>query len=89
MLNPQNILISVAVLLVLLFIYKSVLNPQVMPASSGPPTTCPENWKFEDGLCKPDYETNCMPFDPTKITSKSAGCNIARSCGTVWSGKCA
>jgi hypothetical protein len=34
------------------------------------------------------YNTNCMPFDPSKITSIISGCKLARSCGTDWKGMC-
>lgn len=78
-------LITVGVLLVL---YKFVFNPQAMPGK-GLSAVCPDRWQYLDGLCKPDYQTSCMPFNPTTITSDVQGCNLARTCGTNWPGKCA
>jgi len=89
MVNPKTVLVVVATVIVLLLAYRFVFNPQVLLGSSGLESTCPSRWEYSDGLCKPRYETNCMPFDPQTITSKVQGCNIARSCGTDWPGKCA
>uniref|UniRef100_A0A6C0JIL7 CPW-WPC domain-containing protein n=1 Tax=viral metagenome TaxID=1070528 RepID=A0A6C0JIL7_9ZZZZ len=89
MLNLQTVLVCVGVVLILLVAYRFLFNPQVLLGgihSEG--TTCPTHWKYIDGLCKPSYETSCMPFDPFVITSKVSGCNLARTCGTDWPGKC-
>jgi hypothetical protein len=89
MVKLQTVLVSVAVVGVLLFAYRYLFNPQVLLGSSDPASVCPERWSYIDGLCKPTYEVNCMPFDPYTITSKVSACNLARTCGTGWPGKCA
>jgi hypothetical protein len=85
----QTVLISVGVVIVLLLVYRFLFNPQVLLGGGNDvETTCPDRWDYIDGLCKPNYDTTCMPFDPFKITSNVAGCNLARSCGSNWPGKC-
>ena len=74
--------------IVLILAYRFLFNPQIVLGSSGPETVCPDQWSYTDGLCKPLYETSCMPFKPETITSKRQACNLARSCGTGWPGKC-
>jgi hypothetical protein len=86
----QTALIAVGIVAILLLAYRFLFNPQVvLGGGSSVETTCPDRWDYTDGLCKPTYETNCMPFDPFKITSNVSGCNLARTCGSSWSGKCA
>jgi len=89
MADPQTVLVCLGVLIVLLFAYRFLFNPQVLLGGvSSDGTTCPTHWNYVGGLCKPTYQTTCASFDPFTITSKVAGCNIARSCGTDWPGKC-
>ena len=89
MVKLQTVLLSVAVVAVLVFVYRYLFNPQVLLGSSGGASVCPDRWSYEDGLCKPSYNTICVAFDPSKITSKVSACNLARTCGTGWPGKCA
>jgi len=79
-------LAAVFTILILVF-YKFVINPVViLPAVK---TQCPAMWEYDvaSKMCKPMYETACLPFDPESKTlnSDAARCNVARSCGTTWS----
>jgi hypothetical protein len=38
------------------------------------------------GKCWPTYQTTCQPFDPSLYTKTR--CDIAKSCGTTWTGVC-
>ena len=38
------------------------------------------------GKCWPTYQTTCQPFDPSLYTANR--CDIAKSCGTTWTGLC-
>ena len=38
------------------------------------------------GKCWPTYQTTCQPFDPSLYTATR--CEIAKSCGTTWTGLC-
>lgn len=85
----QTVLVSLAVVLVLIFAYRYLFNPQVLFDTSGRASVCPDRWSYANGLCNPTYNTTCVSFDPSKITSKVSACNLARTCGTGWPGKCA
>ena len=83
-------LISIVSITGIILIYHYVFNPQIVSSPNKKTASqCPENWIYEDTLCKPTYPTSCMPFDPTKITSAVSACNLAKTCGTMWSGMCA
>ena len=70
-------------------VYKYVFNPQViLPATLSSVSTCPDRWTFRSAMCYPDYDTHCIPFDPKKLTNLREGCEIAKKCGTNWSGRC-
>jgi hypothetical protein len=76
-----------------LIVYKFVINPQIVLRMD--PTKmakCPDSWTYDSNsnLCKPNASTSCMPFDPNASTIQSAvaKCNLARTCGTTWSGMC-
>ena len=78
---------------IMLVVYKFVINPQVVLTLD--PTKmakCPDGWSYNlpTKLCQPDSQTTCMAFDPDapSIQSAAAKCNLARSCGTSWSGMC-
>jgi hypothetical protein len=80
--------------LLMLVIYKFVINPQVVLTLD--PTKmakCPDAWVYNSGtkLCEPNMPSECYPFDPDApaIQSAAAKCNLARTCGTSWSGMCA
>ena len=87
MVKLQTVLVSVAAVAILLFAYRYLFNPQVLLGSVGE-SVCPDRWSYVDGLCRPLYDTSCVSFDPSKITSKASACNLARTCGTNWPGKC-
>jgi hypothetical protein len=76
--------------LIVLF-YKFVIDPKRVK-DNGPMAICPDRWNYDATykLCKPSYSTNCLPFDPSSsnMTSMTAKCDLARSCGTFWSGMC-
>jgi len=76
-------------LVVVFIIYKYVINPQiVITPSMKTASKCPDRWTFDNGMCNPDYDTKCVPFDPSKIKLSYQACNIARQCGTNWSEMC-
>ncbi len=71
--------------------YKFVLNPQYVPTAPAL-SQCPDMWNYNlaTQMCEPGYETHCLPFNPNTntLTTLTAKCNLARSCGTSWSGVC-
>ena len=78
---------------IFLVIYKYAFNPQVvLTPNTNAMSTCPDRWTFNTvtKMCEPSYKTHCMPFNPTTPTLASVvgKCNVARSCGTTWSGFC-
>ena len=78
--------LAVVSTLLILFLYKVVINPVViLPAIK---TQCPDMWTYDMStkMCKPMYSTACLPFDPEASTLRtdSSKCNLARSCGTTW-----
>jgi hypothetical protein len=78
---------------IMLVVYKFVINPQVvLKIDPTKMAKCPDGWSYNivTKLCQPDSQTNCMVFDPdaSSIQSAAAKCNLARSCGTSWSGLC-
>ena len=87
--NPETVAYSLLFAVLCLLAYRYLFNPQIVTTlSRGSAVTCPDRWSYMDGLCKPMYKTSCMPFDPSKITSIIAGCNLARTCGSDWPGMC-
>jgi hypothetical protein len=79
--------------LLMLVIYKFVINPQVVLTLD--PTKmakCPDGWQYSisSKLCEPPASTNCTAIDPDAVAIQSAAakCNLARTCGTTWSGMC-
>ena len=85
------VVVSIVVTLLLLAIYKFVINPQmVIPPGKG--GTCPELWLLNPGsnMCEPQYTTKCTPFDPNSPTLQNsvAKCSLAHSCGTDWAAHC-
>lgn len=84
----KTAIIALLTVVVLILAYRYIFNPQLLLGSYGAPTTCPDQWAYSDGLCKPLYETSCVAFKPETITSKRQACNLARTCGTGWPGKC-
>lgn len=74
-----------------LVVYKVVVNPQVvLSIDTSKMAQCPDAWSLHNNLCTPNYKTECQPFDPklSTIQSATAKCNLARTCGTTWSGMC-
>jgi len=89
----STVLFTAVFTVLILAVYKFVINPQVVLTLD--PTKmakCPDGWSYSlvSKLCEPNTASTCMPFDPdaTSIQSAVAKCNLARSCGTSWSGMC-
>jgi hypothetical protein len=90
--------VTTAVLTVLftigfLVLYKLLINPQiVITPSVKNMAKCPDRWNYSitSQMCEPEYKTSCLPFNPNVETLDSAlaRCNVARTCGTTWSGMC-
>jgi hypothetical protein len=77
-----------------LLIYKFVINPQViLSLDTSKMAKCPDGWAYNiaTSTCDPQVKSTCYPFDPDAIAIQSAAakCNLARTCGTTWSGMCA
>jgi len=72
-------------------IYKYILNPQYVPTGTNM-SQCPDMWNYNSTtkMCEPGYKTHCLPFNPSvnTLVTMTAKCNLARSCGTSWSGMC-
>uniref|UniRef100_A0A6C0K172 CPW-WPC domain-containing protein n=1 Tax=viral metagenome TaxID=1070528 RepID=A0A6C0K172_9ZZZZ len=73
----------------LLFAYKYLVNPSVV-GTLALSAVCPDGWSYKGKMCHPDMKTSCMPFDPhaPTLSSTTAKCNLARTCGTDWNGAC-
>ncbi len=79
--------------LLFLFLYKRLLNPEIVYTPNlDSMTKCPDRWNYDpiSKTCMPGYKTSCLPFDPESSTldTLTAKCKVARSCGTSWSGFC-
>lgn len=77
--------------ILVLLVYKFVINPQlVLTPSVQHLSACPEHWSYDatTKLCSPTYDTPCGPFNPETVTTISQACGIATACGTNWSGMC-
>lgn len=76
---------------IFVLIYKYVLNPHYVPTNVTM-SQCPDMWNYDSTkqMCVPAYETHCLPFNPNSntLTTMTSKCNLARSCGTSWSGMC-
>ena len=73
--------------------YKFLINPQVVLTLDGSKMAkCPDAWAFNSSskLCEANMPTMCASFDPDAVAIQSAAakCNLARTCGTTWSGMC-
>lgn len=74
-------------------LYKYAVNPQmIIRPTMDNMSLCPDNWSYVESekKCVPTYPTSCSPFDPKAPTLDNvvARCNMARLCGTTWSGFC-
>ena len=67
------------------------MNPQYVLTSTNM-SQCPDMWNYNSTTqqCEAGYQTHCLPFNPKSntLTTMAAKCNLARSCGTSWSGMC-
>lgn len=86
-------LIAIVATLVFLLLYKYVFNPQIVYTPDiSKMSKCPDRWNYDpiSKTCAPGYKTSCLPFNPESsgMDTISARCNVARSCGTGWSGVC-
>ncbi len=83
--------LAVVFTLIFVAIYKYGLNPQYVPNATAM-AQCPDMWNYNTikQMCEPAYDTHCLPFNPNTNTlaTMTAKCNLARSCGTSWSGMC-
>ena len=77
----KTIIVAVGITIVIFLFYKFVMNPQIV--SGLPSKQCPERWSFDKPLCKPDYETICSAFNPSKM-SMSEKVSFAQQCGVKW-----
>jgi hypothetical protein len=89
LLLPLVIVFTVAILAVM----KYILGVHIeLPASVQQMSMCPDRWNINPltKMCEPAYSTHCLPFNPSAATlnTVTAKCNLARSCGTDWSGIC-
>ncbi len=87
-----TVLTAIFTILIIVF-YKYVINPQmIIKPTLENMDKCPDNWKYNETskLCEPQYQTHCTAFDPEDNILKTveAKCNLARNCGTTWSGFC-
>jgi len=78
---------------ILLVIYKYVLNPQiVVPIDGNSMAMCPDRWTYDSDkqVCEPQYSTHCLPFNPKAqtLTTPAEKCALAKRCNTDWSGLC-
>lgn len=74
-----------------LLLYKFVIDPAiVIDLSQQTFAQCPDKWSYNGSKCTANYQTNCLPFDPTAPTlnTAQAKCGLARRCGTTWNGFC-
>lgn len=71
-------------------IYYYVLKPTVVIPYKSDVAQCPTKWAYDEiqKVCRPFYETDCLPFDPeAEIYKKpSAKCGVAKNCNTTWKG---
>lgn len=87
------VVIGIVVTLIILAIYKYGLDPLVVyKPNTDNMAKCPDRWNYSpiSKRCIPAYKTNCLPFDPddSTLNSLTERCNLARKCGTEWSGFC-
>ncbi len=84
-------IITVVFAVLIIVFYKFVINPQYIRTVASL-SQCPDRWNYNQisHLCEPAYDTHCLAFDPTAntLTTMIAKCNLARGCGTFWSGMC-
>ena len=76
---------------ILIFFYKYVVNPQmIIKPTLDSMDKCPDNWRFNNNMCEPQYSTHCTAFNPDDAILKTIDgkCSLARNCGTTWSGFC-
>jgi hypothetical protein len=86
-------LYAIPITLVLLYIYKKVLNPIIIAKPDlSKMSKCPDAWIYDDStqLCSPNYKTDCLPYNPNTplLTTYEQRCQLARRCNTTWSGLC-
>jgi len=87
------LLLVVVFTFIILAILKYVVGVHIdIPVTAQSLSQCPTRWNFNSSttMCEPAYHTHCLPFNPSAATlnTVTAKCNLARSCGTDWSGVC-
>lgn len=88
--STLNVAVWTVFWIIIIFLcYRLVFNPQIVIIPSlKNASKCPDRWTYKSTMCYPDYDTKCIPFDPSKIQNIQEGCVIAKKCGTDWSGFC-
>ena len=88
----ETVVYTVVFTVIFLVVYKLVVNPTVETViDPSKMSKCPDSWTYNGTECVPaTTTTSCFPFNPdaTTLTLVSAKCNLARMCGTTWSGVC-
>lgn len=89
----STIALTILFTVVFLVVYKLVVNPQiVLTVDVTKMAKCPDGWTYSvtSQMCEPNYKTHCLPFNPelSSLNTAVSKCNIARACGTTWSGFC-
>jgi hypothetical protein len=83
--------LSIIFTVLFVVIYKFGINPQYVPTATAM-AQCPDRWNYNSSTqqCEPGYSTHCLPFNPSvsTLSTMTSKCNLARSCGTSWSGMC-
>jgi hypothetical protein len=79
--NMKTLIVAIGFTIAIFLFYKFVMNPQII--SGLPSKQCPERWSYDKPLCKPDYETVCSAFDPSKMNMGDK-VSFAQQCGVQW-----
>jgi hypothetical protein len=70
-----------------LFAYAYItLRPTIFLKPSTEHSGCPDRWIEKDGMCTPQYQTKCQPYNPLLYAGQE--CEIAAACGTSFKGMC-
>jgi len=85
----STVALTLVFTVLLLVLYKLVINPQIVVTPiPNLMSKCPDGWSYDGSVCRPNGQSTCMPFDPDALSTASAKCNLARTCGTTWNGMC-
>lgn len=89
----SSVIITILFTVLFLAVYKLLVNPQlVLTVDVTKMAKCPDAWTYSgtSQMCEPNYKTQCLAFNPelSSLNTAISKCNIARACGTTWSGVC-